>query len=419
MRRLVMLAIGACLLASPASAQTPVAVTFDEAVARAIERHPTVARAAKAILQAEAVIDQARALTRPSIDATFVNATINERVAFDDATIAPRNQSTFSARASLPVLAPARWARVAQARDQVAIASASTAEVRQQIARAAAEAFLGVVAARRQVEVDERALETGSAHLDYARRRLEGGVGSRLNMLRAAQEVSAAEARAESARLALRQAQEALGVLLVEDGPVDAAGTAALDVPGVVDESAWMAARPDLVTQGAIIRAAERVVRDSWKDVAPEGTLAFDPQYLTPAGLFQPSGTWRLSITVTQPIFQGGLQRAVARGRQLTLDTQRIALTELENQARADIRIAQAAVASFERTLEHSRQSAREAEEVLTITTTVFEVGATTNIELIDAQRSARDRETVVTITENALQRARLQLLVALGRFPR
>jgi outer membrane protein TolC len=46
-------------------------------------------------------------------------------------------------------------------------------------------------------------------------------------------------------------------------------------------------------------------------------------------------------------------------------------------------------------------------------------VGATTNIELIDAQRSARDRETLATIAENALQHARLRLLVALGRFPK
>jgi outer membrane protein TolC len=56
---------------------------------------------------------------------------------------------------------------------------------------------------------------------------------------------------------------------------------------------------------------------------------------------------------------------------------------------------------------------------VLQITTTAFEVGATTNLEVIDAQRSARDAETIATLAEDAVRRAHLDLLVALGRFPR
>jgi outer membrane protein TolC len=208
-------------------------------------------------------------------------------------------------------------------------------------------------------------------------------------------------------------------VLVAENAPVDAADDPTLDVPAAIDETAWMAARPDLVTQGAIIRAAERVVADSWKDVSPYATVAFEPQYITPAGLFQPSSTWRLVFAVTQPIYQGGLQRAVTRERRITLDTSKIQRTEVEIQARSEVREAQASVEYLCRALEFSRQAAREANEVLQITTTVFEVGATTNIELIDAQRSARDRDTVATIAENALQRARLRLLVALGMFPR
>ena len=55
---------------------------------------------------------------------------------------------------------------------------------------------------------------------------------------------------------------------------------------------------------------------------------------------------------------------------------------------------------------------------MLGITTAAFEVGATTNIEVIDAQRSARDAETVAALAEDAVRRGQLDLLVALGRFP-
>jgi outer membrane protein TolC len=56
---------------------------------------------------------------------------------------------------------------------------------------------------------------------------------------------------------------------------------------------------------------------------------------------------------------------------------------------------------------------------VLRITTSAFEVGATTNLEVIDAQRQARDADAAAALAQDAVQRARLSLLVALGQFPR
>jgi outer membrane protein TolC len=345
------------------------------------------------------------------------NVTLDHGVSFDGNDVVPQNQFTFAATASMPVLAPAQWARRAQARDQIEAATASTAEVRQQITVATAQAYLAVIAARRQVGVDERALENSQAHLEYAQDRLDAGAGSRLNMLRAAQAVSTEESRLENTRLALHQTQEALGVLLAEDGPVDAAADPAFDVPAAIDDS-WQTRRPDLIAQGTLVRSAQRVVDDSWKDVAPSGTLSFDPQYVAPSGLFQPARSWRLTFTVTQPIFQGGLQKAVTRQRQVALEAEQLGLSELELQARSEIRLARASVESADRALASARQAADQADEVLSITTTAFEVGSTTNLEVIDAQRSARDAESLAAVSADALQRARLNLLVALGRFP-
>ena len=73
----------------------------------------------------------------------------------------------------MPVLAAARWAATTQARDQIEIANLSTADVRTDIAVATAQAYLAIIAPKRQVEVSLRARETSLAHLDYARRRLE------------------------------------------------------------------------------------------------------------------------------------------------------------------------------------------------------------------------------------------------------
>ena len=118
----------------------------------------------------------------------------------------------------VPLLAPVRWAERAQARDQVFVAERGAAEVRRQIAVAAAEAYLAIIAERRVLESNTRARDNARAHFEYAKQRFEGGVGSRLNALRAQQELSGDEARVEDALLAVRRAQEALGVLIAAEG---------------------------------------------------------------------------------------------------------------------------------------------------------------------------------------------------------
>jgi outer membrane protein TolC len=216
----------------------------------------------------------------------------------------------------------------------------------------------------------------------------------------------------------VRRAQEALGVLMAANGPVDAAAEPAFDVPAVADEPSWMAARPDLQLFAATERAAERTVRDSFKDYFPTVFVSFDPQAVAPSGLFQPSRTWRLTFSASQPIFDGGQRKGLARVREAAEASSKLQLTSAQIQARSEVRMAQEEVLSTERALESIRLAAQHAQDVLSITNTAFQAGATTNLEVIDAQRSARDSQAAAAIGEDAVRRARLELLIALGRFP-
>jgi len=80
--------------------------------------------------------------------------------------------------------------------------------------------------------------------------------------------------------------------------------------------------------------------------------------------------------------------------------------------------MAQEEVRGTERALDSIRLAAQHAQDVLSITNTAFQAGATTNLEVIDAQRSARESQAAAAIGEDAVRRARLELLIALGRFP-
>ena len=167
----------------------------------------------------------------------------------------PQNQSVFGLQASAPILAAAQWAARAQAMDQVEIARLATTDTRRQIAVAAASAYLAVLAQKRQVDVSLTAIETARAQLGYNTRRREGGVGSRLNELRSAQVLATNEALLEVFRLSVRRAQEALGVLLAANGPVDVSGEPSFEVPPEAPESQWMPVRH---RRAALHRASAR-----------------------------------------------------------------------------------------------------------------------------------------------------------------
>ena len=392
---------------------------FDAAVQAAVDKNPTVLQAATNISRAQALLVQARAIERPTASATVSDATVNSSAVIEGIVISPRSQVTATADISMSILNPARWAAVTQSMDQVSIAKISTSDIRRQVAVATAEADLAVFAARRQLEVDQRALSNALAHLDYAQKRLEGGVGSRLNSQRAAQQVSTDQSLLENTRLALVRAEEALGVLVAVDGPVAVGAEPVFETPAPTDIAAGLAARTDVQLGRANIHAAERVLNDSGKDWWPTGTVSFDPTYVVPSSLFQLARTWRLTVGFTQPLLDGGQRRGLKLQRAAAVDASKDAETAIENQAKSDIRLARESIDSLQRALTSARTAVDQANDVLQITTTAFQVGATTNLDVIDAERTARDAETAVAVSEDAVRRARLDLLVALGRFPR
>jgi outer membrane protein TolC len=394
-------------------------VTLEEAVARAIARNPTVAQAAADILRAEAILKQTRSLSLPQLNAALSTNTIAPVPAFEDDRIAPRTQVTSGLFLSVPLLAPVEWARRNQAEDQVRVAEQNVVEVKRQLALATAEAYLQILALKRAVDLNVVARDTANAHSEYSRQLFEGGVGSRLNLVRAQQEVSIDQTRVEAALLGVRRGQEALGVLMAADGPVDAGVEPMLVLPPEGTDEAAVATRPDV--QLAILResAAARAANDSWRERLPSVSGFFEPQFLAPAGLFAEPVNAAAGIRLLMPLFDSGDRTGRRRQREAELSVVSLEREFIERQARSEVRAAREAVASTERAVVSARQAAEQAGEVVQITDVAFRAGATTNIEVIDAQRVLRDSETAVVIAEDAARRARLELLVATGQFPR
>ena len=436
--------------ADRAPEQTPPApverVSFTEAIQRAIERHPSTAIAAAGILRAEALLSEAQANTRLQVNGNVTTTTLNRGVKFEETTVMPRNQITAGLDVRMPLYAPARWARRAQAQDAKDIADLTAADLRRQTALATADAYLTIIARRRVIDANERARDTARAHFDLARELEQRGTGSRLNQLRAQQELSIDESLVESARLALYRAQEALGVLLVADGPVDATDEPTFDLPpdatgdaavvsgfpspalgagsrtpvaaGAPSLPLGTGSRTDLRLFTAEVQAAERLWRDSRKDAYPYLEGVFLPQSTYPGQFFAPNNSWRALLQLSVPLFDSGRRKGVRQEYEAALNISKARLAAAVTQATSEVRAGRAAVQSAERGLASARAAANEAHEVVNIVNVSFRAGAATNIEVIDAERRARDADTAVAVAEDTLRRARLELLTALGRFP-
>lgn len=436
-----------CLLLSVqgpvASAQAPEPVervTFDDAVARATKNNPSAAIAAAGILRAEGLLLEARSASRPQVNGSLSTTTLNRGVEFDGSVVTPRNQLTGSLDVRMPLYAPGRWARTMQAGDTKRVAEASAEDVRRQTALATADAYLTIIARRRVVEANVRARETAKAHFDLAHQLQVGGTGSRLNELRAQQELTLDEGLVESAQLGVYQAQEALGVLLVADGPVDAIDEPLFPVPPDVETIVSKASAPlapslmvstskderivpflgrtDLRLFATEQQAAERVLADSSKDWHPYLEAVFQPSSTYPSQVFVPQNSWRFLLQTSIPIFDSGQRKGAKLERQAAVDTSRATFARALTTARSEVRAARESIASAERGLVSYRAAADQAQQVVNIVNVSFRAGAATNIEVIDAERRARDADTAVAVAEDAVRRARLDLLTAAGRFP-
>jgi outer membrane protein TolC len=137
-----------------------------------------------------------------------------------------------------------------------------------------------------------------------------------------------------------------------------------------------------------------------------------------PPTLTVPQSGWQAQLVLQWSIFDGGLRYGQARERRAL---EREAAADLEGTLRqvgSDVRAADEEVRRAVAALEAAREAAREAQEAQELTATGYRAGASTNIEVIDAERTARDAATAVAQAEDAQRQAVLDLLIASGRFP-
>ena len=411
------------LVQTPTPASPVVAVTkigLKQAVDEALRREVRIALAVADLKRAEALVTRARSAWLPTLygHASYLRLEKDRRS--NGALVAGRDQLLADVTLNVPLVAIRSWVETGQAKDSVGVAQQDLADVKRRVALSTAQAYLTVIAQHRSIEVQERALENAQAHYRYAHTRFQGGIGNQIDDVRAGQEVEASNAQLLRTRAALFEAQEALGVLVGRDGPLDAADQVTLaNTPNLEQALSDVSGRRgDVRAEAAQLRASERIVDEEWVEYAPLLTAQGMPFYHTPGTAAQPRTGWQIQLLLTIPFYDGGARNALFEIREANLEQQRAQYAHTVRSAKSEVRVALDSLQRADETLNASARASELAGQALRMANLAYEAGAATNIEVIDAERRARDAATTVVVAEDAARQARLDLLAASGRFP-
>jgi outer membrane protein len=339
------------LLPSMAGAAAPHPLGFADAVRRAMAQNPTARVAAEEIARARALVEETRSQSLPTLAAGGTYTRLDHDRKLNGELLLGANQLYGDLLLVVPLVQARGWVQWKHAKENVDVAGLSAEDTRRLVAIAAARTYLGIIAQKRVVEVTVRAQAAAQAHYDFAHQRFAAGYGSRLDEVRAAQEVAIDHSQREAAQAQLVRLQEALGVLVGADGPADASEDAPdLGAPPSDEAQALNEARSlrtDVKLDEKRLDLARRVSRDTWADYMPSLLGSFMPFLQNPATPTVPQAGWQAQLQLVWPIYDGGLRYGLAKERRSLVAEAALQLEGTTRQAASEVRIAEEEVLRY------------------------------------------------------------------------
>jgi outer membrane protein TolC len=338
--------------------------------------------------------------------------------------------TSFGATLSVPILLPRGWYAYGTARQSVELAKLSTTDRRRLLITNVASAIVSVFTAERVAEINRVGLKTSLERLELTRRRARLGTATRLDVVRAEQDVTLATNTIIQGNESLRRSRESLGLALGEDVPYGVAPNISLNA---IEGSVRSMCRVGKPEERADVLAAQRQLEVNQRQIN-ETRLGFLPtasidatlntgtsqqsvQYTIPGLPPQEQPTnrnyvWSIRAVITIPLFEGSRYGELAANR-ATRDQQEVRVEALTRQARLEVTQANRAVEVAEQSRVTSETTRDLTKETARLTQVAYEAGTATSFELIDAARRQRETELDLVVKEFELLRAKIAALMA------
>jgi outer membrane protein TolC len=324
----------------------------------------------------------------------------------------PLGTANLAATQSLFNLQSIYSLRAADATRQAA--ELSLDETRRQLTRTLAQALAQVAASERISEVNRVNLRSALERLALARRRLELGAGTRLDVIRLEQDAESARASVVSGDETLWQARDALGLLLGSPQPVGLGRQLSLEqlldrgqqecraLPELQQRPDQAAARAQLEAAGRSVSAARSQYLPTLQATSSAAALTVDPG-------FARVPSWNVGALLTVPLFDGGAREGLVRQARAQEEAVRQSAVNLERSATVEVRRARRSVnvaGEQQRIARRTRDLAAENDQ---LTRRAFELGTGTSQDMVVSAAALRQAELNLVVSELQFFQARIE----------
>lgn len=405
-------------------------LTVAEAVDQALRAHPAMVQVRSDVSSAGADRLAAFGSFLPSLNASsgYVQSSSTRYDPNTNRFVEGAANTNFSAglSASLDLFTGfRRWAEVRRA--DAALGAADSDEIAQRYAVIAEtkRIFYDAVAARDLVAVAEARVHRADEQFKTVVQKLQLGIATRSDSLRARLEVGNANLELLRSRQAYRTARAALARQVGSETPVAPAETEALARPAPALDTlalrSWVRERsPSVVQARANLQAAESGVTASRGSYWPSLTASYSTAWNGPESPFsedaQFGNSWSLRLSLSYPLFNGfSREAAVARAR-AGRDVARARLRDAQLAADAQLTDALGALETAFESAAIAQEAVGAAEEDLRVQQERYRVGASTLLEVLTSQAALAQAQTDRVRAQLDVQIAAARLEALLGQ---
>ena len=400
------------------------AVSLSGAISSADERNLSLEATRMELERAEGELYGAWATLFPTADAslTYTRRDHEDSMNFGgmEITTGRVNNLVGGVDVSVPIVSPSAWAGIGVGRRGKELAALTVESARQSLLLTVAQSYYQALAARALIDVELEQLRAASRHLEIAKARLASGVGKRLDVIRARQDVVNLYDALVSAHASLTNTRDTLGRLTGLGGLPMPSEAREMAVPNGEDEELverGLEQRDDLKLKRSATELAASRKRLTWMQFVPSlaASWSLTHQFTEGSGTSDSDATrWTAYLVLSVPIYTqtryADLDVSRAAVRQSELETK-----DAEVAAEVEIRTARRNYLTAVRKIATASEQASLAAESLVLVETSYRVGTGSSLDVTDARRTSAEAEINLATRRLEAQIALLQLMRSVG----
>ncbi|MFA5623454.1 MAG: TolC family protein [Bradymonadales bacterium] len=374
---------------------------------------------------AEAKLKQAWAIALPNISGTVqwahLGKTPEAEIMGMKIPLASADSVTASLTFGMNLINVASWIRLHMASEASKVTALGIEQGRQALLAGVAQTYLAALMTGEVVKIQHEQLSSALERLDLTQKRLEAGVGVRLDLIQAQFNVENNRQALIDAIWNYEGARDALAGITNSEGlpvpvPVPLAAVENFDDELIITEA--LQQNREMQVTRATMRLQELQRRATIADFYPSLTGAWVANYsLTkPAGMGSTDRlSWTLALNLSIPLFDyskfGALDEQKAALKESELSLQRIELN-----TKLAVRKAKREYFSTVLAVDNAKRQVELAAEAMALTEAAYKNGAATFIDLSDAQRNFTQANIGYVAKTIQAQLSLIALKAALGR---